>query len=192
MADYNKKPLVGIIMGSSSDSRIMHGAAEILDQFGVKHEDQIISAHRTPARLEEYAKHAESNGFKIIIAGAGGAAHLPGMIASHTIIPVIGVPILVYNDKQDKKSQKHKFSAFGGLDSLLSISEMPTGSPVVTVGVNKAGNAGIYAVKILGNEFDDLRKKLKKHKNDLHSTVLKESEELKKMGLSKFVKKKFK
>ncbi len=179
-------------MGSSSDSRIMHAAAEILDRFGVKHEDQIISAHRTPARLEEYAKHAESSGFKIIIAGAGGAAHLPGMIASHTIIPVIGVPILVYNDKQDKKSQKHKFSAFGGLDSLLSISEMPTGSPVVTVGVNKAGNAGIYAVKILGNEFPDLRKKLKRYKQDQHSSVLKDSDELKKIGLSKFVKKKFK
>jgi len=179
-------------MGSSSDSRIMHGAAEILDEFKVKHEDQIISAHRTPSRLEEYAKHAESSGFKIIIAGAGGAAHLPGMIASHTFIPVIGVPILVYNDKQDKKSQQHKFSAFGGLDSLLSISEMPTGSPVVTVGVNKATNAGIYAVKILGNQFQDLKKKLKQHKQDQHSSVLKESEELKKVGLSKFVKKKFK
>jgi 5-(carboxyamino)imidazole ribonucleotide mutase len=189
---YDKKPLVGIIMGSSSDSRIMHGAAQILDEFKVKHEDQIISAHRTPSRLEEYAKHAESCGFKIIIAGAGGAAHLPGMIASHTIIPVIGVPILVYNDKQDTKSQKHKFSAFGGLDSLLSISEMPTGSPVVTVGINKASNAGIYAVKILGNQFQDLKKKLKKHKQDQHSSVVKESEELKKVGLSKFVKKKFK
>ncbi len=192
MDRYDKKPLVGIIMGSSSDSRIMHGAAEILDEFKVKHEDQIISAHRTPSRLEEYAKHAERSGFKIIIAGAGGAAHLPGMIASHTLIPVIGVPILVYNDKQDKKSQKHKFSAFGGLDSLLSISEMPTGSPVVTVGVNKATNAGIYAVKILGNQFQDLKKKLKQHKQNQHHSVLKESEELKKVGLSKFVKKKFK
>jgi 5-(carboxyamino)imidazole ribonucleotide mutase len=189
---YDKKPLVGIIMGSSSDSRIMHAAAEILDKFKVKHEDQIISAHRTPSRLEEYAKHAESSGFKIIIAGAGGAAHLPGMIASHTIIPVIGVPILVYNDKQENKSQKHKFSAFGGLDSLLSISEMPTGSPVVTVGINKASNAGIYAVKILGNQFQDLKTKLKQHKQDQHSSVLKESEELKRVGLSKFVKKKFK
>jgi len=189
---YGKKPLIGIIMGSSSDSRIMHDAAEILDKFNVKHEDQIISAHRTPTRLEKYAKHAESSGFKIIIAGAGGAAHLPGMIASHTIIPVIGVPILVYNDKQDNKSQKHKFSAFGGLDSLLSISEMPTGSPVVTVGINKASNAGIYAVKILGNQFQDLKKKLKQHKQDQHSSVVKESEELKRVGLSKFVKKKFK
>jgi len=179
---YKKKPLIGIIMGSSSDSRIMHGAAEILDKFKVKHEDQIISAHRTPTRLEKYTKHAEDNGFKVIIAGAGGAAHLPGMIASHTTIPVIGVPILVYNDKQGKKSEKHKFSAFGGLDSLLSISEMPTGSPVVTVGVNKASNAAIYAMKILANEFDDLRKILVHEKKKQHLSVLKESEEMKKNG----------
>ncbi len=186
-----KKPLIGIIMGSSSDSRIMHAAAEILDEFGVPHEDQIISAHRTPTRLDEYAKHAEKSGFKVIIAGAGGAAHLPGMIASHTVLPVIGVPILVYNDKQQKKSE-HKFSAFGGLDSLLSISEMPSGSPVVTVGVNKAGNAGIYALKILANESSKIRKMLKSHKEKQHQSVLKESHELKKMGLKKFVKKKFK
>ena len=187
-----KKPLVGIIMGSSSDSRIMHAAAEILDEFSIPHEDQIISAHRTPTRLDEYAKHAEKNGFKVIIAGAGGAAHLPGMIASHTVLPVIGVPIMVYNDKQQKKSKEHKFSAFGGLDSLLSISEMPSGSPVVTVGVNKALNAGIYALKILGNESDKVRKMLKSHKDKQHKSVLKESQELKKMGLKKFVKKKFK
>jgi len=189
---YLKKPLVGIIMGSSSDSRIMKGAAEILDAFKIKHEDQIISAHRTPSRLAEYAEHAEKMGFKIIIAGAGGAAHLPGMIASHTLIPVIGVPILVYNDKQVKKTEKSKFSAFGGLDSLLSISEMPTGSPVVAVGVNKSENAGIYAIKILANEFSELKKILKQHKFTQHKSVLKESEELKKHGLSKFVKKKFK
>jgi len=190
--NYRKKTLIGIIMGSSSDSRIMHGAAEILDKFKIKHEDQIISAHRTPSRLEEYAKHAEKNGFKVIIAGAGGAAHLPGMIASHTVIPVIGVPILVYNDKHEKKSEKSKFSAFGGLDSLLSISEMPTGSPVVTVGINKAANAGIYAMKILAIESADLKKKLKSHKSAQHDSVLKESELLRKQGLSKFVKKKFK
>ncbi len=178
-------------MGSSSDSRIMHGAAEILDSFNVKHDDQIISAHRTPSRLDKYAKFAEKNGLKVIIAGAGGAAHLPGMMAAHTIIPVIGVPIMVYNDKQNKKSDKHKFSAFGGLDSLLSISEMPSGSPVVTVGVNKATNAGIYALKILANEFDDLRKKLEKYKENQHRSVLKESDEMKRVGLSKFVKKKF-
>ncbi|MDH3677602.1 MAG: 5-(carboxyamino)imidazole ribonucleotide mutase [Nitrosopumilus sp.] len=189
---YSKKPIVGIIMGSSSDSRIMKEAAEILDQFQVKHEDQIVSAHRTPARLSEYAQHAEKMGFKVIIAGAGGAAHLPGMIASHTIVPVIGVPILVYNDKQARKTGNTKFSAFGGLDSLLSISEMPTGSPVVAVGINKSANAGIYAMKILANEFPALKTKLKKQKITQHKSVIKESDELKKHGLSKFVEKKFK
>jgi len=101
-------------MGSSSDSRIMKGAAEILDQFKVKHEDQIVSAHRTPTRLSEYTEHAEKMGFKVIIAGAGGAAHLPGMIASHTIIPVIGVPILVYNDKEAKKNREFKIFCVWG------------------------------------------------------------------------------
>ena len=114
------------------------------------------------------------------------------MIASHTIIPVIGVPILVYNDKHEKKSEKSKFSAFGGLDSLLSISEMPTGSPVVTVGINKSINAGIYAMKILANESVDLKNKLTSYKSAQHDSVLKESELLRKQGLSKFVKKKFK
>ncbi|KAF6247564.1 5-(carboxyamino)imidazole ribonucleotide mutase [Nitrosopumilus sp. b3] len=189
---YSKKPLVGIIMGSSSDSRVMQGASEILDQFKIKHEDQIVSAHRTPSRLAEYAQHAEKMGFSVIIAGAGGAAHLPGMIASHTVIPVIGVPILVYNDKHPKKNDASKFSAFGGLDSLLSITEMPSGSPVVAVGINKAGNAGIYAMKILANQFPELKKKLKLHKSTQHNSVIKESEQLKKEGLSKFAKKKFK
>ena len=188
---YSKKPLIGIIMGSSSDSRVMKGAAEILDEFKIKHEDQIVSAHRTPSRLSEYAKHAEQMGFKVIIAGAGGAAHLPGMIASHTVIPVIGVPILVYNDKNPKKADSSKFSAFGGLDSLLSISEMPSGSPVVAVGVNKSSNAAIYAMKILANEFPELRKKLKTHKSDQHNSVLKESQQMLKEGLSKFASKKF-
>ncbi|MDE1844110.1 MAG: 5-(carboxyamino)imidazole ribonucleotide mutase [Thaumarchaeota archaeon] len=187
---YSKKPLVGIIMGSSSDSKVMHSAAAALDEFGIKHEDQIVSAHRTPTRLLDYAKHAEKQGFKVIIAGAGGSAHLPGMIASHTTIPVIGVPIMVYNDKGN--SDKFKFSAFGGLDALLSISEMPTGSPVVTVGVNKAANAGLYAVKILANEFSELKNKLKKHKEVQHKSVLKESDEMKKLGLARFTSKKFK
>lgn len=188
----SKKPLVGIIMGSSSDTRIMSGAAEILDEFDVKHEDQIVSAHRTPSRLTEYAQYAEKIGIKVIIAGAGGAAHLPGMIASHTVIPIIGVPILVYNDKHPKKTDTEKFSAFGGLDSLLSITEMPSGSPVVSVGINKAGNAGIYAMKILANEFPDLKRKLKEHKSAQHDSVMKESKQLQKEGLSKFAKKKFK
>ncbi len=188
--EYSKKPLVGIIMGSSSDSKVMHSAAIVLDEFGIKHEDQIVSAHRTPTRLEDYAKHAEKEGFKVIIAGAGGSAHLPGMVASHTVIPVIGVPIMVYNDRGN--SDRFKFSAFGGLDSLLSISEMPTGSPVVTVGVNKAANAGLYAVKILANESLELRKKLKKYKEEQHRSVLKESDELRKLGLTRFTSKKFK
>ena len=188
---FARKPLVGIIMGSSSDSKIMHPAARILDEFKVKHEDQIVSAHRTPTRLTDYATHAEKSGFKVIIAGAGGSAHLPGMIASHTIIPVIGVPIMVYNDKSEKNPNMFKSSAFGGLDSLLSISEMPTGSPVVTVGINKAANAGLYALKILANEFEVLSKKLKKHKNDQHRLVVRESEKMKRMGLTRFAKKKF-
>ncbi len=187
-----KKPLVGIIMGSSSDSKVMHNAAKILDDFGIRHEDQIVSAHRTPTRLEEYAKHAEANGFKVIIAGAGGSAHLPGMVASHTVIPVVGVPIMVYNDKSGKKSDEFKFSAFGGMDSLLSIVEMPNGSPVATVGINKAANAGLYALKMLGNEYPELRAKLKKFKQTQHNSVVMESDEMKKSGLVRFVQKKFK
>jgi 5-(carboxyamino)imidazole ribonucleotide mutase len=187
-----KKPLVGIIMGSSSDSKVMHSAAMILDDFGVPHEDQIVSAHRTPTRLEEYAQHAEKNAFRVIIAGAGGSAHLPGMVASHTIIPVIGVPIMVYNDKSEKKTESFKFSAFGGMDSLLSIVEMPNGSPVATVGINKAANAGLYAVKILSNEFPQLKSKLKKFKEKQHQSVVEESDQMKKNGLVRFVQKKFK
>lgn len=175
--------MIGIIMGSSSDSRIMQEAARVLDQFGIAHEDMIVSAHRTPARLEEYARHAEDAGFKAIIAGAGGAAHLPGMIASFTAIPVIGVPILVYNDKVTGQG----FSAFGGMDSLLSISEMPTGSPVAAVGVNKAANAAIYALKILANESDELRRRLGEYKKKQSDTVIKDSDEMKRLGLAGFV-----
>lgn len=183
-----QKPMIGIIMGSSSDSRIMKNAGELLDKFGVRHEDQIVSAHRTPARLAEYAEHAEAMKIKVIIAGAGGAAHLPGMIASFTTIPVIGVPILVYNDKQ-AGNEAAKFSAFGGLDSLLSISEMPSGSPVATVGVNKAANAAIYAVKILANESAQLKKKLTLYKSEQAKSVLKESREMKKHGVGQFASK---
>lgn len=183
------RPLVGIIMGSSSDSRVMSAAAEALDAFGIAHEDQIVSAHRTPARLDEYARHAEESGFRVIIAGAGGAAHLPGMIASHTTIPVVGVPILVYNDRHQKADSRS--SAFGGLDSLLSITEMPSGSPVASVGVNKAGNAGIYAAKILANEFPAVRKKLERHKAGQRDSVVRESRQLKREGLAKFARKKF-
>ncbi len=176
----NNTALVGIIMGSSSDRRIMREAAEVLDSFDISHEDQIVSAHRTPTRLQEYAKHAEELGLRVIIAGAGGAAHLPGMISSFTTIPVIGVPILVYADK----GLGGRFSAFGGLDALLSISEMPSGSPVGTMGVNKAKNAGIYAAMILGNEFNHIREALKRYKEQRYNQVLAESRELKDEGLA--------
>ena len=183
---------VSIVMGSKSDYSTMKLCEKVLRILKINFETNIVSAHRTPERMFKYAKSAENRDISVIIAGAGGAAHLPGMIASHTIIPVIGVPILVYNDKQMKKSDNTKFSAFGGLDSLLSISEMPTGSPVVTVGINKSANAAIYALKILANDNSTIKRKLKKHKFDQHSSVLKESDELKKLGLAKFVKKKFK
>ena len=142
-----KKPLVGIIMGSSSDSRIMHGAAEILDSFSIPHEDQIISAHRTPERLTKFAKNAHLNGFGIIIAGAGGAAHLPGMIAANTHLPVLGVPI--------------EATTLNGLDSLLSIVQMPSGIPVGTlaIGVPGATNAALLAMQILALSDPILSKK---------------------------------
>lgn len=180
--DCKDRARIGIIMGSGSDARIMRGAAEVLDEFGVRHEDQIVSAHRTPGRLEEYARHAEESGFKVIIAGAGGAAHLPGMMASYTGIPVVGVPIMVYNDRRGGP----RFSAFGGLDSLLSISEMPAGSPVAVVGVNKAANAAIYAMRILANEHPDLGKELKEYKDRRRDSVLEESDRLRSAGLSEF------
>lgn len=175
---------IGIIMGSGSDSRIMVEAGRILDEFDVGHEDMIISAHRTPSRIQEYARHAEVSGFGVIIAGAGGAAHLPGMVSSFTTIPVIGVPILVYNDKKGAG-----FSAFGGMDSLLSISEMPTGSPVATVGINKAANAAIYALKILANGSETLRKQLKQYKEEQFKRVVAESDEMRELGLAGFAKK---
>lgn len=172
-------PLVGITMGSSSDARIMRGAAELLDYFGIPHEDSIISAHRTPSRLAEYAHHAEESKFRVIIAGAGGAAHLPGMLASYTTIPVVGVPILVYADK----GPAGRFSAFGGLDALLSISEMPSGSPVGTMGVNKAKSAGIYAAMILANEFTDIGESLRRYKRERYDAVVRESDDLTRSGL---------
>ena len=158
----------------------MREAALALDSFDIPHEDQIVSAHRTPTRLQEYTRHAETAGFRVIIAGAGGAAHLPGMISSFTTIPVIGVPILVYADK----GPGGRSSAFGGLDALLSISEMPSGSPVGTMGVNKAKSAGIYAAMILANEFDRIREALKKYKKQRYDQVLTESDDLKRGGLS--------
>lgn len=127
--------LVGVVMGSDSDLPVMRGAAEILERFGVEHEVRIVSAHRTPDDMAEYGRTAHERGLRVIIAGAGGAAHLPGMVASYTPLPVIGVPV--------------QTEALRGLDSLLSIVQMPAGVPVATVGISNARNAGLLAARIL-------------------------------------------
>ena len=148
MTHSDENPLVGIIMGSQSDWETMKEAHEVLHGFGVAHECRIVSAHRTPDRLYEYAKSASGRGLKVIIAGAGGAAHLPGMAASMTIVPVLGVPV--------------ESKALSGMDSLLSIAQMPGGVPVGTLAIGKAGakNAGLLAAQILAGEDVDLAAKL--------------------------------
>ena len=153
-------PLVGVIMGSKSDWETMRHAAEILSQFGVPHECQIVSAHRTPDWMRDYATGAEARGLQVLIAGAGGAAHLPGMVASHTVLPVLGVPV-----------QSH---ALQGLDSLLSIVQMPGGVPVGTMAIGKAGaiNAALLAVAILGNSRPELRRKLKEFRDEQTKKVM--------------------
>src|SRR5262252_820376 len=147
------KPLVGILMGSDSDWPTMKAAAEVCAQFGIPCESRVISAHRTPKDLEAYAGAAENNGLRVIIAGAGGAAHLPGVSAAFTTLPVIGVPI-------ESKSLK-------GLDSLLSIVQMPPGVPVATVGIGAARNAGLLAVQILASGDARLQKQLEAFKERL-------------------------
>ena len=145
-----KKPLVGIIMGSDSDLPTMEKAAEALAEFGVAHEIKVVSAHRTPDDMARYAKSAARRGLKVIIAGAGGAAHLPGMTASHTILPVIGVPV--------------ESRALKGLDSLLSIAQMPAGVPVATVAIGNGRNAGLLAVHILATADKALAARLTRFK----------------------------
>src|SRR5206468_10830841 len=158
------EPLVGIIMGSSSDWETMRHAAETLDQLGVAHETKIVSAHRTPKRLYDYAASAKQRGLKLVIAGAGGAAHLPGMTASMTALPVLGVPV---------ESQTLK-----GIDSLLSIVQMPAGVPVGTLAIGKAGaiNAALLAVSILALTRPDLRQRLREFREkqtaDVRSAML--------------------
>jgi 5-(carboxyamino)imidazole ribonucleotide mutase len=154
--------LVGVIMGSKSDWDTMRHASETLEQFGVAHETKIVSAHRTPQWMAEYASTAESRGLEVIIAAAGGAAHLPGMVAAHTLLPVLGVPI-----------ESH---ALKGMDSLLSIAQMPGGIPVGTLAIGKAGaiNAALLAVAILANSRPDLREKLRAYRADQTSRVLKD------------------
>ena len=162
----DKKILVGIVMGSDSDLPVMQETANILDKFGIGYEINIISAHRTPQRAHEYASSAEERGLEVIIAGAGGAAHLAGVIASMTPLPVIGVPM------QTQLS--------GGLDSLLSIVQMPSGVPVATVAVGKAGakNAGILTAQILGVKFPEIREKVKEYKEEIAQEVNKKNEKI--------------
>jgi 5-(carboxyamino)imidazole ribonucleotide mutase len=149
--------IVGVIMGSDSDWPTMKAAADALDEFGVAYEVSVVSAHRTPDKMITYARSAASRGLKVIIAGAGGAAHLPGMVASATALPVIGVPVpLKYLD---------------GMDSLLSIVQMPAGIPVATVSIGGARNAGLLAVRILGASDQDLRAKVEQFQESLAAMV---------------------
>lgn len=152
------KPLVGVIMGSDSDWPTMKKACEILDELDIPYEKKVVSAHRTPDMMAEYGKKARERGVKVIIAGAGGAAHLPGMTAAYTTLPVIGVPV--------------KTSTLSGLDSLYSIVQMPTGVPVATVAIGKAGNAGLLAARILSTSDNNLADTL----SDYHSQMAAASE----------------
>ena len=158
------KPLVAVIMGSQSDWDTMRHAHERLEQLGVPHESRVISAHRTPAWMTQFAGEAESRGIEVIIAGAGGAAHLPGMVAAQTVVPVLGVPV-----------QSH---ALNGMDSLLSIVQMPAGVPVGTLAIGKAGaaNAALLAVAILANSRPELREKLKQFREEQTRAVRENSD----------------
>ncbi|MBW8684496.1 5-(carboxyamino)imidazole ribonucleotide mutase [Chitinophaga rhizophila] len=160
-----KEVEVGIIMGSSSDAPIMRQAIEVLKKFDIGYEFSVVSAHRSPQRMFEYAAAAEGRGLKIIIAGAGGAAHLPGMVAAITTLPVVGVPIKSSN-------------SLDGWDSLLSIVQMPGDIPVATVSVNGARNAGLLAVQILATSNSTLREKLAAMKKENHEKVLQQNETL--------------
>ena len=169
------KALVSIILGSDSDLPVVEDTAKVLDEFGVSYETVIISAHRNPSGLTKYIKEAEENGTKVFIGAVGMAAHLCGVIAAQTILPVIGVPI--------------KGKSFEGLDSLLSIVQMPPGIPVATVAVNGGRNAGILAIQILATSDNTLAKKLIEFKSKLKQSVEEKSEELKKIGIKAYLEK---
>lgn len=166
-------PIVGIIMGSDSDLPVMQEASKLLSEFGVSYEINIVSAHRTPDWMYQYATNAQKNGLKVIIAGAGGSAHLPGMTASITTLPVIGVPI--------------KTKSLDGLDSLLSIVQMPPGIPVATVGINGAKNAGLLAVQVLAVFDKELSSKLNIFRDKQKGSVLEKTEKLTLIGYKKYL-----
>ncbi len=171
----NSRPIIGIIMGSDSDLPVMNDAAEICREFKIPHEVTVVSAHRTPDRMVAYAKSAASRGLKVLIAGAGGSAHLPGMTASLTTLPVIGVPV--------------KTKSLAGLDSLLSIVQMPAGIPVATVAINGAKNAGLLAVKIIAAGDSKLTAALQKYMNSLKTKVSSTAKELETVGTQKYMRK---
>lgn len=168
------KPLVGIIMGSDSDLPVMSAAASMCDEFGIDYEVTVVSAHRTPDRLVKYAKSAEKRGLRVIIAGAGGAAHLPGMVASMTELPVIGVPV--------------RGSNLEGMDSLLSIVQMPGGVPVATVAINGGKNAGILAAQMIGVKSKEIRNKVKEYKKQMEDEVLAKAEKLEDIKYKEYLK----
>jgi 5-(carboxyamino)imidazole ribonucleotide mutase len=158
--------LVGIIMGSESDLSIMKNASDVLLQFEIEHEIRIVSAHRTVHEMISYGESAKKRGLEVIIAGAGGAAHLPGMIASLTLLPVIGVPI--------------KTSSLNGVDSLLSIAQMPSGVPVATVAINGSANAAILACQILAIKFQEIHSKLERYRSNMSNKVIASAEKVEK------------
>ena len=166
---------VAVVMGSDSDLKTLQPAVEILDKFGITNEVRILSAHRTPKEMMDFAQMAESNGFGVIIAGAGGAAHLPGMIASLTTLPVIGVPV--------------KSKALSGIDSMYSILQMPSGIPVATVAIEGGLNAGLLATQILAINNTALMNKLKSYRSELHDLVIKKDQRLKEIGGEKYLEK---
>ena len=167
------KPVVGIVMGSDSDLPVMQDAAKILDQFGIDYELTVVSAHRTPERLYNYAETAVDKGLQVIIAGAGGAAHLPGMLAAVTELPVVGVPV--------------KTSTLNGVDSLHSIVQMPGGVPVASVAINGAKNAGILAAQILGSNDKEIRQRVRDYKDNLKTKVEAIADEVERKGYQKYL-----
>ena len=169
----NKNIKVGIVMGSDSDLPQMKSAGEILDKFDIGYEMTVISAHRTPGRAEEYARTAEERGLKVIIAGAGKAAHLAGVLAAYTPLPVIGVPI--------------RTSTLGGADSLYSMVQMPGGVPVATVALNGSKNAGLLAIQMMATGNEDLRNKFKEYKVEMAEEVKNTAEKLEKLGYKEYL-----
>lgn len=170
------KPLVGIIMGSDSDLPVLKEAAEVLEEFDIPYEITVVSAHRTPKRMYEYALSSQNRGLKVIIAAAGGSAHLPGMTASLTSLPVIGIPI--------------KSKSLDGMDSLLSIVQMPPNIPVATMAINGARNAGLMAIKILATHDNNLIKKLDGFRKDLDQMITKKAKKLETEGYLQYLEEK--